>query len=119
MQAAVNTYRNIDRLFPVRTVTSAITPIPLPLSASPLQTININVKGRSCDLDDFLALNRVTLRNILMMSSGVKWDETYTDKTSDRRRLLEAQISQKHGSMLKVMKSLKRIADPGTVYNYN
>ena len=32
----------------------------------------------------------VSVRNVLMMASGVRWSERYTDPTSDRRRLLEA-----------------------------
>jgi CubicO group peptidase (beta-lactamase class C family) len=65
------------------------------------------------------AYDGVTVRDVLMMSSGVRWNETYTDPRSDRRRLLEAQISQVPGSALGVMKSLPRVAEPGTVNNYN
>ena len=61
----------------------------------------------------------VSVRDILMMASGVRWNETYTDPKSDRRRLLEAQISQVPGSALAVMKSLPRAAPPGTLNNYN
>jgi CubicO group peptidase (beta-lactamase class C family) len=65
------------------------------------------------------AYEGVSVRDVLMMASGVRWNETYTDRTSDRRRLLEAQISQVPGSALAVMKSLPRAAAPGTVNNYN
>ena len=65
------------------------------------------------------AYEGVTLRDVLMMSSGVRWNERYTDSTSDRRRLLEAQISQVPGSALAVMRSLPRAAAPGTVNNYS
>ena len=54
-----------------------------------------------------------------MMSSGARWNETYTDPTSDRRRLLEAQISQVPGSAMAVMRSLSRAAAPGTVNTYS
>ena len=43
----------------------------------------------------------------------------YTDPESDRRQLLEAQISQEPGSAMALMKSLPRVAEPGTVNNYN
>ncbi|REN19541.1 class A beta-lactamase-related serine hydrolase, partial [Mycobacterium tuberculosis] len=43
------------------------------------------------------AYDGVTVRNVLMMASGVKWNETYTDPSSDRRQLLEAQLGQKPG----------------------
>jgi CubicO group peptidase (beta-lactamase class C family) len=56
---------------------------------------------------------------VLMMSSGVQWNERYTDPASDRRRLLEAQISQVPGSALDVMRSLPRAAAPGTVNTYS
>ena len=65
------------------------------------------------------AYDGVTIRDVLMMASGVRWNETYTDPASDRRRLLEAQIAQFPGSTLAVMKSLPRAAAPGTVNNYN
>lgn len=35
------------------------------------------------------AYDGVSIRNLLEMASGVKWDETYTDPSSDRRRMLE------------------------------
>ena len=65
------------------------------------------------------AYEGVSVRDVLMMASGVGWNETYTDPSSDRRRLLEAQISQVPGSALAVMKSLPRAAAPGTRSNYN
>ncbi len=61
----------------------------------------------------------VSIRDILTMSSGVRWSETYTDPTSDRRRLLEIQIAQQPGAAIDLMKRLPRAAAPGTVNNYN
>ena len=61
----------------------------------------------------------VSVRNLLNMTSGVKWDETYTNAESDRRRLLEAQIKQEPGAMLDVMASLPRVAEPGSEWNYS
>jgi len=65
------------------------------------------------------AYDGVTVRDVLMMASGARWNETYTDPASDRRRLLEAQISQVSGSTMAVMHSLPRAAAPGTVNNYS
>lgn len=59
------------------------------------------------------AYDGVSVKNVLMMSSGVKWNETYTDPASDRRALLKAQISQEPGSAMKLMASLPRAAEPG------
>ncbi len=61
----------------------------------------------------------VTVRNLLQMASGVKWDETYTDPRSDRRKLLEIQLKGKPGTIVEFMKSLPRAAAPGTVWNYS
>ncbi len=65
------------------------------------------------------AYEGVTVRDLLMMSSGVKWNETYTDPASDRRHLLEAQISQKPGSAMEVMAGLERLAPVGTHNTYS
>jgi CubicO group peptidase (beta-lactamase class C family) len=189
-EIAVNTFRNIDRLFPTRTVAHGSTPMPMPTAPTPLGSVSFNSGGTRYGLDDYLELNRVagllvlkdgsiklekyrlgnsertrwmsmsiaksitstlvgaaikqgyiaalsdpvtkyvpslrgsayegvSVRDVLMMSSGVRWDETYTDPRSDRRRLLEAQISQVPGSTMAVMTRLPRAAAPGTVNNYN
>jgi CubicO group peptidase (beta-lactamase class C family) len=65
------------------------------------------------------AYDGVTVRQILTMSSGVRWDETYTDPKSDRRKVLELQIAGKPGEVLRYMGSLPRAAPPGTVWNYS
>jgi CubicO group peptidase (beta-lactamase class C family) len=65
------------------------------------------------------AYDGVSIRNLLQMASGVRWNETYTDPASDRRRLLEAQIAQVPGGMLDVMAELPRAAAPGTRWNYS
>lgn len=189
-ELAVNTFRNIDRLFPTRRIPHAAKPWPLPSAAAPLGDVSFTDRGIAHHLEDYLELNRVagllvldhgrialeryrfgngprtrwmsmsiaksitstligaavkqgaiaslfdsvthyvpalggsaydgvTIRDVLMMASGVRWNETYTDPRSDRRRLLEAQISQISGSALAVMRSLPRAAAPGAVNNYN
>jgi len=65
------------------------------------------------------AYEGVSIRNILQMASGVKWDETYTDPKSDRRQLLEAQLAQKPGAIIAYMNALRRAAAPGTIWNYS
>lgn len=65
------------------------------------------------------AYDGVSVRDVLMMASGVQWSERYTDPTSDRRRLLEAQIAQRPGGLLDVMRSLPRAAPPGTKNVYS
>lgn len=65
------------------------------------------------------AYDGVTIRQLLMMASGVAWNETYTDPTSDRRRMLEAQIAQQPGAILDLMAELPRASEPGTRWNYS
>jgi CubicO group peptidase (beta-lactamase class C family) len=186
----VRTFRNIDRLFPTRTVRRGTHVFPLPKSESPLKSVEFISAGKKYDMYDYMSLNRVsgllilkdgkiaferyelgnneatrwmsmsvvksiastlvgiaindgyiksiddpvtkylptlsgsayegvTIRNLLQMASGVKWDETYTNPASDRRRMLELQLSRKPGSILKFMSTLKRAGEPGTIWNYN
>jgi CubicO group peptidase (beta-lactamase class C family) len=61
----------------------------------------------------------VSVRNLLEMASGVKWDETYTDPKSDRRKLLEIQLTGKPGAIVSFMKGLPRAGAPGTIWNYS
>jgi CubicO group peptidase (beta-lactamase class C family) len=65
------------------------------------------------------AYDGVSIRQLLTMSSGVRWDETYIDPNSDRRKMLEVQINGKPGDLLRFMASLPRAAAPGTVWNYS
>jgi len=187
---AVNTFRNIHRLFPTRGVAPSAAPRALPPSPRPLGVLRFTDRDSTYDLERFVALNKVTallvldsgrvaleryrlgntertrwmsmsiaksvsstlvgaairdghvrsidepvtryvpslagsayagvtIRDVLMMSSGVKWTERYTDPTSDRRRLLDAQISQVPGSALGVMRALPRAATPGTQNTYS
>ena len=187
---AVTTFRNIDRLFPTRTVAHGPTPHLLSIATTPLADVHFSSKGVAYSLDTYVSANRVsgllvlkngrialeryafgngpgtrwmsmsvaksitstligaairdgdirsiddpvtryvprlagsaydgvTVRNILMMASGVRWNETYTDPASDRRHLLDAQIAQQPGAAIDLMRSLARAAPPGTVNNYS
>lgn len=63
--------------------------------------------------------DEVNVRNLLEMASGVKWDETYTDPHSDRRKLLELQLANKPGAIVAYMKALPRAGAPGTIWKYS
>jgi CubicO group peptidase (beta-lactamase class C family) len=65
------------------------------------------------------AYDGVTIRQVLQMSSGVRWNETYTDPASDRRRMLEAQLNQRPGALIECMAALQRAGPPGSVWNYS
>lgn len=188
---AVSTYRNIDRLFPTRTIAAGETKYPL--SEAPVDLgakVSLTVDDKTYDLYDFLALDNVTgmivlhngkivyetyqrgngpdtrwmsmsvaksvtstllgvaikdghikslddqvtdyvpalkgsaydgvsVGDILIMASGVTWNETYTDPESDRRDLLRAQIAQKRDGTMKVMAGLERAGEPGSVHTYS
>lgn len=186
----VNTFRNIDRLFPTRVVRHGASVRELPVNSRTFGDFSYTSDGKTYDLYDVLSLNRVsglliikdgevvfekyllgntrdtrwmsmsvvksmtatligaaiqdghiesiddpivrylprftdtaydgvTVRQVLQMTSGVAWNETYTDPTSDRRRMLEAQIGQKPGDILDLMGELPRAAEPGTRWNYS
>lgn len=189
-ELAVTTFRNTDRLFPVRTIKAGGHPFPLPRSSQPLPPVAFDFKGKHYTLDDYVATNhvtgllvlkdgkivderyekgntaetrwmsmsvaksvtstlvgaalqdgsikslddkvtrylpslagsaydQVTVRQILAMRSGVKWNEKYTDPTSDERHLIKLRSEQVSGSMLKFMASLSTAAPPGTRTNYS
>lgn len=63
------------------------------------------------------AYDGVTLRQLLMMSSGVKWDEGYTDGSSDLFRYYRAAIAG--DAVTDVQAKLPRAAAPGTRFHYN
>lgn len=188
---AVSTFRNIDRLFPTRTIPASENPRELPQASVDLPgMVSYEVGDATYDLYDFLSLDNVTgmivlkdgkvvyetyqrgntpetrwmsmsvaksitstlvgaaivdghigglddmvvdyvpalegsaydgvsIRDILLMASGVKWNETYTDPQSDRRDLLRAQIEQRPGAAMEVMAALPRAHEPGTHHTYS
>lgn len=61
----------------------------------------------------------VSVRQLLQMTSGVKWDDTHTDPGSERRRMLELQIAQRPGAILDFVARLPRVAPAGSVWNYS
>lgn len=65
------------------------------------------------------AYDGVSIRHVLQMTSGVRWDDTHTDPASERRKMLELQIGQQPGSILRYIATLPRVAAPGTVWNYS
>jgi CubicO group peptidase (beta-lactamase class C family) len=61
----------------------------------------------------------VSIRHILQMTSGVRWDDTHTDESSERRKMLELQFSQQPGAVLRYIAAAPRVAPPGAVWNYS
>ena len=188
---AVRTYSQTERIFPTRVIKAGSKASPLLQSNQQLTTLKFTSEGKTYDLPDYIALNRmvgllvlkdgkiayehydfgvtpntkwmsmsvaksfvstlvgaaikdgyisslndpvtkylpqlsgsayegVSVRDLLMMASGVKWNETYTDPSSDRRKLLELQIaSNKQGAIFDVMKILPKASEPGKNFNYS
>lgn len=62
---------------------------------------------------------RVSVRQLLRLASGVRWREDYTDPTSDRRQLLEIQCRWEQGGIARHMASLPAAAPAGESWVYN
>jgi CubicO group peptidase (beta-lactamase class C family) len=57
----------------------------------------------------------VSIRNVLQMSSGVAWNEDYTDLNSD----VASYPSMDLVKMYEFLGTKERVAEPGEVFNYN
>src|SRR5262245_29587320 len=71
----VHTFRNIDRLFPTRTVKHGTHTYPLPVNNRPLKNFQFKSDGKEYDLYDYLSLNRVS--GLLVLKDGKVAYETY------------------------------------------
>lgn len=61
-----------------------------------------------------------TVRHLLQMSSGVKYNEDYTDEKSDIAYIIRECLAERRaGCILSRMASLPSVAAPGTVWNYS
>lgn len=65
------------------------------------------------------AYEGVTVRQMLMMSSGVKWNEDYTDPKSDVALAGGAVTEPGVNPMVSYLRKLPRAHQPGTTFNYN
>ncbi|MDZ4373907.1 MAG: serine hydrolase [Phenylobacterium sp.] len=61
----------------------------------------------------------VTVRQLLMMSSGVKWNEDYADPNSDVARSATLPVEPGKNPLVTYMARLPRAHEPGTMFNYN
>jgi CubicO group peptidase (beta-lactamase class C family) len=61
----------------------------------------------------------VTVRQLLMMSSGVKWNEDYSDPRSDVAQAGAAILEPGVNPIVSYMRRLPREHAPGTVFHYN
>ncbi len=66
------------------------------------------------------AYDDVTIRQLLTMSSGVKWSEDYSDPASDVAVFAEHESTEEDvDSLVDYMRQLPREAEPGTRWQYN
>ena len=65
------------------------------------------------------AYDNVSIRNLLTMSSGVKWSEVYSDKESDVNHYSKSLADKVPCGVLALMKSLPKDTEPGAVFHYN
>lgn len=61
----------------------------------------------------------VSIRHVLQMTSGVRWDDTHTEPASERRAMLELQLAQQPGAIMRYIAGRPRVAAPGTAWNYS
>jgi CubicO group peptidase (beta-lactamase class C family) len=65
------------------------------------------------------AYDAVTVRHLITMSSGVRWNEDYTDRNSDVNRYSKSLGDKVPGGVLALMRGLKVEHRPGSHFNYN
>ena len=65
------------------------------------------------------AYEGVSVRQMLMMSSGVKWNEDYTDPKSDVAQAGGSVLEPGVNPMVSYLRKLPRANPPGTKFNYN
>ncbi|MDP9975198.1 hypothetical protein J2W39_006486 [Variovorax paradoxus] len=97
-ELAVNTYRNIDRLFPTRTVEPGGTPSALPAAAARLTQVNFTVGAARYSLADFMSVNRVA--GLLILKDGRIVHETYQYGNTQRTRWMSMSVAKSITSTL-------------------
>lgn len=64
------------------------------------------------------AYDSVTIRQLMTMTSGVKWNEDYTDPASDVARFFSEPVERGVNATVSYMRKLPREAPPGTTWVY-
>ncbi|MEN0000716.1 MAG: serine hydrolase [Pseudomonadota bacterium] len=65
------------------------------------------------------AYDDVSIRQLLTMTSGVRWNEDYLDLTSDVAMFNETEPEGDEPALISYLKRLPRAHPPGTVFNYS
>lgn len=61
----------------------------------------------------------VTVKQLLTMTSGISWNEDYTDANSDVAQMYQATCEGNEDHILTYMKTLKSVHKPGEHWNYS
>lgn len=83
------------------------------------------IKGPDALVTDYVpelkgsAYDGVTVKELLMMSSGVKWNEDYTDPKSDVAQAGFTASEPGMDPLVSYMRHLPRAAEPGTKWHYD
>ncbi|WP_047490438.1 serine hydrolase [Terriglobus sp. TAA 43] len=65
------------------------------------------------------AYDGVTVRQLMTMTSGVRWNENYTSTDADNVRLYTTDVAPGKDATVEYMRTLPRASAPGTVWHYN
>lgn len=65
------------------------------------------------------AYDGVTVRQLMTMTSGVRWHESYTSADADNVRLYTTPVLPGHNSTVEYMRTLPRASPPGSQWVYN
>jgi len=65
------------------------------------------------------AYDGVTVKQVLTMTSGVKWNEDYADPNSDVGQFNHVKPTDSEEAIVTYLKKLPRVAAPGTLWHYN
>lgn len=83
------------------------------------------IKGLGAPVTDYIpelkgsGYDGVTVRQLLMMSSGVAWNEDYTDPKSDVAQSATLPLEPGKNPLVTYMSKLPRAHAPGTMFNYS
>ena len=88
----VNTFRHIDQLFPVRVVKHGPKVLALTRAVKPLTQLEFSSGGKSYDLIDYMALNRVTA--LLVLKDGKIAYEDYEMGNTEKTHWMSMSIAK-------------------------
>lgn len=84
-----------------------------------------DIKSMDDALEDYIPelkgydYGKVTVRQLLTMTSGIAWSEDYEDPNSDVAQMYMLDCADDEAHILTYMKSLKQIHTPGEHWNYS